>query len=155
MYKMTLNQKLGSTIAVLWIGLILIGVAGVLQCRASLMKDRREKLIAEVQTGMSIVQHFYTLSQQKTISEADAKKRALEAIPNHACHGRACLNLAGTWEIRICKPRSKILSETFAMQCAICACNSLEDTSARSMKLAVFRKNLSMHSPKPRGCVID
>ncbi|PPK44568.1 methyl-accepting chemotaxis sensory transducer with Cache sensor [Trinickia symbiotica] len=80
MQKMTLNQKLGSMIAVLWIGLILIAVAGVWQYRASMLKDRREQLMSVVQSAMSIVKRDYELSQQHAMSEDDAKKKALEAV---------------------------------------------------------------------------
>ncbi|RKP46089.1 methyl-accepting chemotaxis protein [Trinickia fusca] len=77
---MTLNQRLGSMIAVLWIGLILIGVAGVWQSRASMMADRRDQLVSLVQQANSIVTHYYDASQQHTMSEDDAKKKALETI---------------------------------------------------------------------------
>ncbi|WP_242539874.1 methyl-accepting chemotaxis protein [Trinickia mobilis] len=77
---MTLNQKLGSMIAVLWIGLVLIGVMGAWQNRASTIADRREQLTSLVDEAMSIVNFYYTASQQHTISEDDAKKKALETI---------------------------------------------------------------------------
>jgi methyl-accepting chemotaxis protein len=40
MHKMTLNQKLGSMIAVLWIGLLLIGALRAWQNRASMIASR-------------------------------------------------------------------------------------------------------------------
>ena len=45
---MTLNQKLGSMIAVLWLGLVAIGFIGAWQSRSSTMDDRREQLKALV-----------------------------------------------------------------------------------------------------------
>jgi methyl-accepting chemotaxis protein len=80
MHKLTLNQKLGSMIAVLWIGLILIGVMGAWQNRASTIADRREQLTSLVEEAMSIVNFYYTASQQHTMSEEDAQKKALETI---------------------------------------------------------------------------
>ncbi|MEX3954148.1 methyl-accepting chemotaxis protein [Paraburkholderia sp. EG287B] len=77
---MTLNRKLGSMVAVLWIGLGLISGAGVWQYRASLMKDRRDQLISLVQQGQSVVAHYYSLAQQKAMSEDEAKKKALDAL---------------------------------------------------------------------------
>lgn len=77
---MTLNQKLSSTVAVLWIGLVLIAVASVWQYRDSLIKDRRAQLVALVQQGQSVIKHYYALSQQSAMSEDDAKKRSLEAL---------------------------------------------------------------------------
>ncbi|WP_459708434.1 methyl-accepting chemotaxis protein [Paraburkholderia sp. 2C] len=77
---MTLNKKLGSMIAVLWIGLILIGAFGAWQSRASMIAERRAQLMTLGQEANSIVNHFYTLSQQHALSEADAKKQALAAV---------------------------------------------------------------------------
>lgn len=80
MFKMTLNRKLGSMVAVLWTGLVLVAVAGAWQYRASLIKDRRDQLISLVQQGQCVIQHYYTLFQQNAMGEADAKKRALETL---------------------------------------------------------------------------
>jgi methyl-accepting chemotaxis protein len=80
MRKMTLNRKLGSMIAVLWAGLILIGIAGVWQNRTSMIDDRKDRLIALVQEANSVAKHYYDLAQQHTISEDDAKKQAAQAI---------------------------------------------------------------------------
>jgi methyl-accepting chemotaxis protein len=80
MQKMTLNQRLGSMIAVLWIGLILIGVAGVWQNRSSMIEDRKDRLVALVQEANSVAQHYYDAAQQHAMSEDDAKKQALQAI---------------------------------------------------------------------------
>ncbi|HEY1999296.1 methyl-accepting chemotaxis protein [Paraburkholderia sp.] len=77
---MTLNRKLGSMIAVLWVGLILIGGFGAWQNRSSMISDRREQLTAIVQESASIANHYYTLSQQHVLSEDDAKKQALGAL---------------------------------------------------------------------------
>jgi methyl-accepting chemotaxis protein len=80
MKKMTLNQKLGSMIAVLWLGLIAIGFIGAWQSRSSTMDDRREQLKALVAEGMSATAHFQSLAANKTISEDEAKKRSLEVL---------------------------------------------------------------------------
>lgn len=80
MQKMTLNRKLGSMIAVLWTGLILIGIAGVWQNRASMIEDRKDRLVALVQEANSVAKHYYDAAQQHTMSEDDAKKQAAQAI---------------------------------------------------------------------------
>jgi methyl-accepting chemotaxis protein len=67
-------------IAVLWTGLILIGVAGVWQNRASMIDDRKDRLVALVQEATSVAQHYYDAAQQHQMSEDDAKKQALQAI---------------------------------------------------------------------------
>ena len=77
---MTLNKKLASMIAILWIGLILIGAFGTWQSRSSMISDRREQLTSLVEQANSIVNRYYTLSQQHVMSEADAKKQALDTV---------------------------------------------------------------------------
>ncbi len=77
---MTLNKKLASMIAVLWIGLILIGGFGAWQNRASMISDRRDQLISLIDQANHIVNRYYTLAQQHTITEDEAKKQALETL---------------------------------------------------------------------------
>ncbi|WCM22736.1 methyl-accepting chemotaxis protein [Paraburkholderia bryophila] len=77
---MTLNKKLASMIAVLWIGLILIGGFGAWQNRASMISDRRDQLISLIDQANHIVNRYYTLAQQHTISEDEAKKQALQTL---------------------------------------------------------------------------
>jgi methyl-accepting chemotaxis protein len=77
---MTLNRKLASMIAVLWIGLILIGGFGAWQNRASMISDRRDQLKSLIDQANHIVGRYYTLAQQHTITEDEAKKQALESL---------------------------------------------------------------------------
>lgn len=80
MNKLTLNQKLGSMIAVLWIGLIAIGIIGAWQNRASMIEDRRDQLTTLIGQAHSVASHFQTLAANRTITEDEAKKKALEVI---------------------------------------------------------------------------
>jgi methyl-accepting chemotaxis protein len=80
MKNMTLNQKLGSLMAVLWLGLIAIGVFGAWQNRVSMVDDRREELRALVSEGYTATAHFASLAADKTITEDEAKKQALATI---------------------------------------------------------------------------
>jgi methyl-accepting chemotaxis protein len=77
---MTLNKKLTSMIAVLWIGLILIGGFGAWQNRASMISDRRDQLTALIDQGDHIVARYYALAQQHAMSDSDARKQALEML---------------------------------------------------------------------------
>ncbi|MFM0643815.1 methyl-accepting chemotaxis protein [Paraburkholderia bryophila] len=77
---MTLNKKLASMIAVLWIGLILIGGFGAWQNRASMISDRRDQLTSLIDQANHIVNRYYTMAQQHTITEDEAKKQALDAL---------------------------------------------------------------------------
>jgi methyl-accepting chemotaxis protein len=80
MNKMTMNQKLGSMIAVLWVGLVAIGIVGAWQNRTSMIDDRREQLTTLVGEAYSVVAHYAALAANKTLTEAEAKKRALDAV---------------------------------------------------------------------------
>jgi len=80
MKKFTLNHKLGSMIVVLWIGLVAIGFAGAWQSRVSAMDDRQDQLRALVAQGSSMTARLQSLSENKTISEDEAKKRALDVL---------------------------------------------------------------------------
>jgi methyl-accepting chemotaxis protein len=80
MKKMTMNQKLGSMIAVLWMGLIAIGMIGAWQNRTSMIDDRRDALMALVNQAYTTVAHNAALVENKTLTEDEAKKRSLDAV---------------------------------------------------------------------------
>src|SRR5260370_25299359 len=80
MKKMRLNQKGGSMSAVRWLGLVAIGIIGAWQSRSSTMDDRRDQLKALVAQGISTTAHFQSFAENKTISEDEAKKRALDVL---------------------------------------------------------------------------
>jgi methyl-accepting chemotaxis protein len=80
MKKMTMNQKLGSMIAVLWVGLVAIGMIGAWQNRSSMIDDRREALTALVNQAYSTVAHNAALVENKTLTGDEAKKRALDVV---------------------------------------------------------------------------
>jgi len=80
MQKMTLTRKLRSMIAILWIGLLLIVAFGAWQSRASMLNERKAQLQTLVEEATSIAKHYYTLSQQNKMSEADAQAQALTLI---------------------------------------------------------------------------
>ncbi|MDR5746949.1 methyl-accepting chemotaxis protein [Caballeronia sp. LZ029] len=77
---MTLNKKLGSLIAVLWIGLIAIGIIGAWQNRTSMIDDRKEQLKTLVNEAYAITAHYAALAADKTLTEEEAKKRALDVV---------------------------------------------------------------------------
>src|ERR1700739_2975135 len=77
---MTLKHKLAAMFAVLWIGMILIVVAGALQNRASMIADRRAELKSIVDAATSIAAHYRERAQQNKMSDSDAQRLALETI---------------------------------------------------------------------------
>ncbi|MBE2971515.1 cache domain-containing protein [Burkholderia cepacia] len=80
MRNLSLNQKLASMIVILWLGLLVIAGLGAWQTRASMIADRRDQLASLVAQAASVTDHYYKLSQQNALPEADAKQKALEAI---------------------------------------------------------------------------
>ncbi|SEJ85203.1 methyl-accepting chemotaxis protein [Paraburkholderia diazotrophica] len=77
---MTLNKKLGSMIAVLWVGLFLIGAFGAWQNRESMIADRRNQLTSLIDQAYHVVSRYHSLAQQRTLTVDDAKKQALDAV---------------------------------------------------------------------------
>ncbi|WP_321956402.1 methyl-accepting chemotaxis protein [Paraburkholderia bannensis] len=77
---MTLNKKLRSMIAILWIGLLLIVAFGAWQSRDGMIRERRAQLITLVDEATSIANYYYGLSQKNGMPEADAQKQALAVI---------------------------------------------------------------------------
>ncbi|MFC5428865.1 methyl-accepting chemotaxis protein [Paraburkholderia denitrificans] len=77
---MTLNRKLRSMIAILWIGLLLIVAFGTWQSRDSMIRERKAQLQTLVDEAMSVANYYYGLSQQNQMPEADAQKQALKVI---------------------------------------------------------------------------
>ncbi|WP_343676371.1 methyl-accepting chemotaxis protein [Paraburkholderia heleia] len=77
---MTLNRRLGSLMAVMWLGLVLIGALGAWQNRESMMQDRRGQLVAIVQQALDVTQHYYQLAHQGRLSDADARQQALATL---------------------------------------------------------------------------
>ena len=77
---MTLNRKLGSMILTLWIGLLLIGTYGAWQTRQTMARDRQAQLMTLADQAMSIANRYYTLAQNHTLTDDDAKRQALAQI---------------------------------------------------------------------------
>ncbi|MBC8740907.1 hypothetical protein F6X40_30265 [Paraburkholderia sp. UCT31] len=79
-----MNRKLLSMIALLWIGLVLIGAFGAWQARSSMLADRREQLLTLVQQAESLAGHYYRLAQKVALSDVDARRQALAALADCA-----------------------------------------------------------------------
>jgi methyl-accepting chemotaxis protein len=78
--KLTLNQKLGSLIAVLWIGLIMIALTGAWQSRVQTVSGRREALTSVADQAISLVASYYTAYQRHEMTEEEARRKALQAV---------------------------------------------------------------------------
>jgi methyl-accepting chemotaxis protein len=58
MQKMTSNQRFGLMVAVLWIGLVLIGVTGAWQNRTLMIAERQAQLKSLDDAASSVVDHY-------------------------------------------------------------------------------------------------
>ncbi len=67
-------------IAVLWIGLIAIGIIGAWQNRTLMIDDRKEQLKTLVNEAYVITAHYAALADNKTLTQKKAKKQALQVI---------------------------------------------------------------------------
>lgn len=77
---LTLNQKLTSTIVVLWVGLLLIAAIGIWQTRAAILAERRLQLTTLMDEAVSAVTRFHDEAARQQISETEAKKQAIAVI---------------------------------------------------------------------------
>ncbi|WP_414441515.1 methyl-accepting chemotaxis protein [Burkholderia sp. 22PA0106] len=80
MHSFTLNRKLTSMIAILWIGLLLIAGFGAWHARQTMLDGRRDALASLISEAYGVADYYYKQSQQHAISEDEAKHRALDAI---------------------------------------------------------------------------
>ena len=78
--KMTLNKKLWTMVAVLWLGLLAIGAIGAWQSHERMMDDRREQLRNLIGEAVSIAAHYQKAAAQNAMPQAEAKQRALDAL---------------------------------------------------------------------------
>ncbi|OTP67680.1 Methyl-accepting chemotaxis protein I (serine chemoreceptor protein) [Caballeronia sordidicola] len=77
---MTLNRKLASVIAMLWLGLIAIGILGAWQNRTSMVNDRRDQLSTLIDEAYTTTEHYADLVENKMMSENEAKRLALDSL---------------------------------------------------------------------------
>jgi methyl-accepting chemotaxis protein len=98
---LTLNQKLASTIVVLWIGLVAIAAVGIWDTYDAIVAERQRQLSALIDQAMSAVERFHTAAEQHTMSEADAKQQAVAVI--------ASLRYGGDGYITVCDSQAVIV----------------------------------------------
>jgi methyl-accepting chemotaxis protein len=77
---LTLNQKLASTIVVLWIGLLLIAAVGIWQTREAILSERQRQLSALIDQAMSAIGRFHDAAARHAMSEAEAKEQAIAVL---------------------------------------------------------------------------
>ncbi|MBV8273257.1 MAG: cache domain-containing protein [Cupriavidus sp.] len=78
--RLTLNAKLYATLALLWIGLIVLLAVGLLANRATMMNEKRLDLQHQVESAVAVVKSYQERAARQAISVEDAKHAALEAL---------------------------------------------------------------------------
>jgi methyl-accepting chemotaxis protein len=80
MKRFTLNQKLWSILALLWLGLGAFVVASAWMARADMLQQRKSMLSQQLDTALSVVSFYQKRAANNTLSVAEAKHQALENL---------------------------------------------------------------------------
>ncbi|KVD34909.1 hypothetical protein WT97_16140 [Burkholderia sp. MSMB1459WGS] len=80
MSRMSLNRKLWLALALVWIGLLGVGAWSAYETRATMLAERKAGIANLVDSAAGIVKAYYTLAQNGTLPEADAKRDALARL---------------------------------------------------------------------------
>ncbi|MEZ9318284.1 methyl-accepting chemotaxis protein [Vibrio lentus] len=76
--NLSIKSKLVSIVILSVVLLVMASTFNLMQQRASSMEERQDKLSAQVETAVSLAQHYY--DQRNVLGEEAAKKQALQAI---------------------------------------------------------------------------
>jgi methyl-accepting chemotaxis protein len=80
MSKLSLAAKLWLALAVLWVGMISIGVWSALDARTLMYQDRRATMDAVLGTATNVTNEYRSKAERGELSVADAQKAAIAAI---------------------------------------------------------------------------
>ena len=75
---LTVKYKLATIVALAIIFIAMACTYNLIQQRTSSLNEREDKLSAQVEATVSLVQHYY--DQRQTLGEEAAKQQALDAI---------------------------------------------------------------------------
>ncbi|WP_348638410.1 methyl-accepting chemotaxis protein [Paraburkholderia sp. D15] len=77
---MSLNRKLWLSLALVWLGLLGIGLWSAVETRGTMLAERKAGMVNLVDAAQGVVNGYYTLSQNGKMSEADAQREALARL---------------------------------------------------------------------------
>ncbi|MFC0697565.1 methyl-accepting chemotaxis protein [Paraburkholderia humisilvae] len=77
---MSLNRKLWLSLALVWLGLLGIGLLSAVETRSTMLAERKAGMVNLVDAAQGVVNGYYTLSQAGKLSEADAQREALARL---------------------------------------------------------------------------
>jgi methyl-accepting chemotaxis protein len=77
---MSLNRKLWLSLALVWLGLLGVGLWSAVETRSTMLAERKAGMANLVEAAQGIVSGYYALSQSGKMSEADAQRDALARL---------------------------------------------------------------------------
>ncbi|RFU47113.1 methyl-accepting chemotaxis protein [Paraburkholderia sp. DHOC27] len=80
MSRMSLNRKLWMALALVWLGLLGVGLWSAVQTRGTMLAERKAGMVNLVDAAQGVVNGYYALSQAGKMSEADAQREALARL---------------------------------------------------------------------------
>jgi methyl-accepting chemotaxis protein len=80
MSRMSLNRKLWLSLALVWLGLLGVGLWSAVETRSTMLAERKAGMANLVEAAQGIVSGYYALSQSGKMSETDAQREALARL---------------------------------------------------------------------------
>jgi len=80
MSKLSFKQKLWLPLIISMIALFMVAVFAAYQSRQTRLEERKNDLVNSAQIGLGIVKEYAALAQSGALSEADARKQALDRL---------------------------------------------------------------------------
>ncbi|MEZ2350317.1 methyl-accepting chemotaxis protein [Caballeronia sp. RCC_10] len=77
MRRLSFKATLWSTVGFIWVSLIVLSLLSATMTRTMMMHDRERGLAEQVQSAVSVVNHYVKQAQSGAMSEADAKQAAI------------------------------------------------------------------------------
>ncbi|HEY3596737.1 MAG TPA: methyl-accepting chemotaxis protein, partial [Paraburkholderia sp.] len=77
---MSLNRKLWLSLALVWLGLLGLGLLSAVETRSTMLAERKAGLVNVVDSAQGVVNGYYALSQAGNLSAADAQREALARL---------------------------------------------------------------------------
>ncbi|WP_374477789.1 methyl-accepting chemotaxis protein [Zoogloea sp.] len=80
--NMHVATRIRLLVALALVGLVVLCTASLFNVRSSMIEDRKLQTKHLVETGSGVIEHFHKLAQAGTLSDADARKAAIETLRN-------------------------------------------------------------------------
>ena len=80
--NMHVATRIRLLVALALVGLVVLCTASLFNVRSSMIEDRKLQTKHLVETGSGVIDHFHKLAQAGTLSDADARKAAVETLRN-------------------------------------------------------------------------